>query len=336
MGAEQRPVTVGVDGSVASELAVTWGIAEARARRVPLRLVHVYQVASDRPPDRPGGSPQEGRHRAVVGPWLERRTTDPYARAAEAVSVLADALAATRGRAADLAVTGATLEGDRVAVLVEESDRAELLVVGARGLGRLTGAVLGSVNTAVSARGSCPVVVVRGLAGYPEGHVVVGVDCGPESDTVLEFAFDHASRRRLPLRAVLCHRPRVASRRVVAGRAFAEDAGRAFHGHPEPAQTRRTESAMLLSSVLGRWQDKYPDVPVEQRVAEAHPVDGLLEESLQAQLLVVGRAAPTSPTGVLGSVSQGALHHATSPVAVVPTADRPVGGFGPANSGWSG
>jgi nucleotide-binding universal stress UspA family protein len=313
MGGEQQPVMVGVDGTVASELAIAWGIAEARSRRAPLRLVHVYPLPVGSAPLRPGTRDQSTiRVRAGARPRLGSTAADPYALAAEAAGVLADAVAATRGRAADLAVTGETVAGDRVAGLLAKSAGAELLVIGARGVGRLTGAVLGSVNTRVSADADCPVVVVRGLAGYPEGHVVVGVDGGAQSDSVLEFAFDHACRRGLPVRAVLCRRPPRTPRRIPDGRhahGFGPAGAEAF------GRGGRAESATFLTAALARWQDKYPDVLVEQRVVEEHAIDGLVEESLQAQLLVVGGAG--SRTGGLGSVSQGVLHHATSPVAVV-------------------
>lgn len=288
MSGQQLPVTVGVDGGDPSAMAVRWAIAEARTRRAPLRLMYV-------------------RERQMTG------------------TVLGAALEETIGKAGDLAVAGAIAEGDRVRVLVEESTRCQLLVLGARRLGRLSGAVLGSVNSAVTARSACPVVVVRGQSGYPEGHVVVGVtrlDGGEETDDVLEFAFDHAARHRLPVRAVLCRRPGHARGRATTS------GSEAFQ---QPGANSDRPSAQDLSDALAGWQDKYPDVPVECRVREAHAVDGLLEEALQAHLVVVGAHGRNALTGTfLGSVSQGVLHHATSPVAVV----HPAGGSGSALS-WS-
>ncbi|HZC26640.1 MAG TPA: universal stress protein [Actinopolymorphaceae bacterium] len=283
MSGQQLPVTVGVDGGAPSAMAVRWAIAEARTRRAPLRLMYV-------------------RERQMTG------------------TVLGAALEETIGKAGDLAVAGAIADGDRVRVLVEESARCQLLVLGARRLGRLSGAVLGSVNSAVTARSACPVVVVRGQSGYPEGHVVVGVsrvDGGEETDDVLEFAFDHAARHRLPVRAVLCLRPGPGSDRRATGSVAFLASDRVSSGD--------------LSEALAGWQDKYPDVPVECRVREAHAVDGLLEEALQASLVVVGAHGRNALAGTfLGSVSQGVLHHATSPVAVV----HPAGGSG-STVGWS-
>jgi nucleotide-binding universal stress UspA family protein len=279
----QLPVTVAVDGGPATTAAIRCGVAEARTRRAPLRLVHVY------------GRP------ATVGGWDVPAAYGPYALTAAAGEVLAEALASASGRTGDLSVSGATIEGERVPTLLTESARADLMVVGTRGLGRLTGAVLGSVSSALAAAAYCPVIVVRGRAGYPEGHVVVGIDGGEESDRVLEFAFDHASRYGLPLRAVWC-------RRLPPGRLRA----------PVPTGDSRDRAATAMLDVVASWQDKYPDVPVERIIRCSHAVDGLLEEGLQASLIVVGaRGDHRVPGFLLGSVSQGVLHHATSPVAVV-------------------
>jgi len=50
----------------------------------------------------------------------------------------------------------------------------------------------------------------------------------------------------------------------------------------------------------------------------AHPVAGLVAESLSQELLVVGaRSRHARLASLLGSVSQGVLHHATCPVAVI-------------------
>jgi nucleotide-binding universal stress UspA family protein len=46
-------------------------------------------------------------------------------------------------------------------ILVRLSDRADLVVVGSRGLGGFKGLVLGSVSHQVTHHASCPVVVVR-------------------------------------------------------------------------------------------------------------------------------------------------------------------------------
>ncbi len=57
-------------------------------------------------------------------------------------------------------VTPILREGHPVDVLVAESGRADLLVVGSRGLGGFKGLLLGSVSQQCAQHSRCPVVVV--------------------------------------------------------------------------------------------------------------------------------------------------------------------------------
>ena len=68
-----------------------------------------------------------------------------------------------------------SVASDAVDVLVTASGDAALLVVGSRGHGSFTGALLGSVAYALTSRSSCPVVVVRGEGSLTPGagHPVV-------------------------------------------------------------------------------------------------------------------------------------------------------------------
>src|SRR6185295_5965727 len=92
--------------------------------------------------------------------------------------------------------------GAPIEVLSSEARRAQLLVLGDRGLGEVAGLVLGSVAVSLAARGACPVVVVRGERAGADGPVVVGVDGSPVSEAALAFAFDAAAARGVDLLAV--------------------------------------------------------------------------------------------------------------------------------------
>jgi nucleotide-binding universal stress UspA family protein len=75
--------------------------------------------------------------------------------------VLAERLAGWGEKYPDVAV-GRLITPDRPArVLVEESRRAQLVVVGSRGRGAAAGLLLGSVSHAVLHRAHCSVAVVR-------------------------------------------------------------------------------------------------------------------------------------------------------------------------------
>jgi hypothetical protein len=85
-------------------------------------------------------------------------------------------------------------------VLGEEAHRAQLLVLGSRGLGGLSGLLLGSVAVGLAARAACPVVVVRGeeRGGAGPGPVVVGVDRSSNSEGAIAFAYEAAAARGVP------------------------------------------------------------------------------------------------------------------------------------------
>jgi nucleotide-binding universal stress UspA family protein len=286
-----RPVVVGIDGTPDNHPAIRWGAEEAHRRGRPLRLVHVYHW----PPDY-GMSSMYATYPVRDEEQVSRTLTE----------IETSAVAVATSAYPDLEVTAERLEGQRVWKLLAESERAELLVVGSRHRGTVGSVLLGSVGAGVAARAACPVVVVRGPGGNPgEGaRVVAAVDGGADSEQILSYAFDHASRYGLGLRALLCWRPHLYQSSDWFRRAN-EEAGR--------------QAEVWLAEALAGWRDKYPDVPVTANAMEVHPIEGLVTASYTAHLLVVGSHGHHAVPGtLLGSVSQGALHHATCPVAVLP------------------
>jgi nucleotide-binding universal stress UspA family protein len=288
MDADSRPIVVGIDESAATDGALRWATEEARARHVPLRLVCAfrYELAGGRLPAYVTVSSIEVQEPQQVAEQL-----------------VASALDATT--AAGVEAAGTAVDGDPVRVLVEESTRASVVVLGSRQLKTFGSAVLGSVSAAVAARSHSPSVVVRGPAGRPEegAEVVVGVDGTDASATLLAYGFEHASRHHVPLRAVVCWHPDLLAR---------------MSGRAEPPAPARVQTG--LSEALARWREKYPDVEVHPEVISEHATAGLVMASAAQHLLVVGTRGRHALAGtLLGSVSQGVLHHATCPVAVIPT-----------------
>lgn len=286
----QGPVVVGIDGSPGAEAALRWAIEDARTRKVALRLACAYHE----PPGYYQG----------MGMYTESPEEQEAVRKA-AERIVEDALATAARTAPDVEVLGGTVDGSPVPALIGESENASLLVLGSRQRSALASSILGSVSAATVARAACPAVVVRGPAGMTEEHaeVVVGVDSTAGSQALLEFGFDHASRRQAPLRAVLCWHP---------------DLLASMLWRPEPPAPTRAE-AWLAETIAG-WREKYPDVAVRSGVVREHPAAGLVAEAAGAQLLVVGNRGRHAMAGtLLGSVSQAVVHAATCPVAVVPT-----------------
>ncbi|MEO6879591.1 MAG: universal stress protein [Mycobacteriaceae bacterium] len=140
-------VVVGVDGSPASELAVTMAFTEADLRGVELVAVHAYSDLALLDPDladRPAGvSPDD----SVDGPGQGH--------------VLAERLAGWQERYPGVTVRRVTVRDRPVRTLLEWSETAQLVVVGSRGRGGFASMILGSTSRALLHTTSCPLLVVR-------------------------------------------------------------------------------------------------------------------------------------------------------------------------------
>ncbi|MGC4892766.1 universal stress protein [Micromonospora sp. DT31] len=221
----------------------------------------------------------------------------------QAEQVVADAITVAEAASSGLRITGEIIDGEAAAVLLGESPAAALVVLGDRGLGGFAALVVGSVATQVASYADCPVLVVRGTV-RDTGPVVVGVDGSPESRAAVEFAAATASSRGAPLRAV--------------------------HAHRRTGRGRAGDPRQVLDDTLAGIDERWPDVPVTCEVVDARPVAALTAVD-DAQLLVVGRQGRGELSGLLlGSVSQGVLHRAGCPVAVV---RAPHATVGPASDG---
>jgi nucleotide-binding universal stress UspA family protein len=286
-----RSIVVGVDGSAPSGVALYWAATEARRRRRPLHLVHSYVLLTAYA----GGD----NYTDLTG--VETQRLESAAR-----KVLDGAVARVRDLAPGVEVTAVLHEGPATPALVEASRTADTVVVGARGRGPLTAAVLGSVSTQVAMHAHAPVVVVKeheDLEGSRD-CVVVGVDGSPDSQACLGYAFEQAASRGSTLEAV---------------HAWSTHAtGRASGERETAAERRETQGQLVLGKALAGWAQKYPDVAVRRSVVNDHPVTALLERSEGAHLLVVGSRGLGGFAGlVLGSVSHGLLQEASCPIAVV-------------------
>jgi nucleotide-binding universal stress UspA family protein len=275
---------LGSDPHAVAEL--DWAAAEAQARGTRLLVIRAYHLA-------------EG-----VRPWttdIDHVLVEDLRRAAE--HRLQHTLHYLRENWPELEVVTEAVDGVPSDVLIDRSAAAVITVLGSRQLGALGAATLGSVSTLVAAAAHGPVIVVGrpGAASGEPGAVVVGVDGSQHEDAVLEFAFDHASRHGRPLHAVYCWRPDL----------LVTTQWRAAQPAPERA-------SRWLAELTAGWQEKYPDVVLHRGVVRDHPVAGLVAASAGQDLLVVGsRSGHARVAALLGSVSQGVLHHATCPVAVV-------------------
>ena len=287
VGQAYRPVVVGVDGSGSAYQAVEWAAAEAARRGVALRLVSAFSWTTSDHPVRHDGRVAQYRDQLLEA---ARHGLSRAARIAEDTSPGIET--------APQVEIGAPIE-----VLGSEARRAQLLVLGDRGLGGVTGLVLGSVAVALAARGACPVVIVRGETRNTDGPVVVGTDGSPVSEAALGFAFDAAAVRGAELVALHAWSPTAVDKAL------------------EPMMdwdAVADEEDAVLAERLSGWGQKYPQITVRRSVVRDGAARALVDASRGAQLVVVGSRGRGNAAGLLlGSVSHGVLHAAHCPVAIV-------------------
>ena len=133
-------VVVGVDGSARSLTALRWGAAEAVARDADLDVVHAWQQSA-----------MTATPMWSVLPDLSAIETDGR-------SVIDQALGDPA--VARVRVRPHLINQSPARALVELAAGAGLVVVGTRGLGRITGMLMGSVSRQLLHHAPCPVVVI--------------------------------------------------------------------------------------------------------------------------------------------------------------------------------
>ena len=133
------PVVVGIDGSRASELAMEIAVDEASWRGVDLVALHV-------------GSDTDMS--TVFG-------IDSSAVQSAADKSLADSLVGWQERYPEVTVQRVVEFERPVRHLLEQAEKAQLVVVGSHGRGGFAGMMLGSVSTAVAQEAPAPVIVAR-------------------------------------------------------------------------------------------------------------------------------------------------------------------------------
>lgn len=138
----QRPIVVGVDGSVASLNALRWALSQAIATRAGLRLVVAWEPF--------GQKGWWGASLADSGRELEHRLA------------LKAVVARAQPSMSRVPSEHLLIRGPAVPVLLGASQEASLLVLGETGQGGFTGLRLGSVSLHCVMYAYCPVVVVRG------------------------------------------------------------------------------------------------------------------------------------------------------------------------------
>lgn len=145
--------------------------------------------------------------------------------------------------------------------------------------------------------------------GHSHGLIVVGVDSSEGAKAALRFALEETKLRRATLRVV--HTWQFGYIGVKGIEGFSPVVG------ADLGDLRRT-AEVALDGVLHEVASEANGVPIERRVSEGAPATVLVDESRQADLLVVGSRGHGGFAGLLlGSVSQQCAHHASCPVVIV-------------------
>ena len=136
--------------------------------------------------------------------------------------------------------------------------------------------------------------------------IVVGIDGSPESQKALTFAVNEARVRGDRLRAISVWQ-------YAPSLLIDHDTGFDVHDKDRVAEAQTAAQAELDIVLAGAT------VPAtELLVCEGDPAHVLIEESREAEMLVVGSRGRGSLAGtLLGSVSQNCASHAQCPVTVV-------------------
>lgn len=309
-------VVIGYDGSPESRLALSWAAATARRRGIRLTLLHSVNLSF------------------IPGfPAFDTSAMEPELQ--DAAKRLVDDGAMRAGDTLDASrIQTQYWLGSPAAQIVEASHDADLVVVGSRGRGRLTGGLLGSTSYAVAAHADCPVVVVRPTHeatkatdaestdtaslsdGLPEvvrpdatHPVVVGFDDSEPAMRAVMAAADIAMEEGAELRiAHVVHVPSIDSW------AYEETA----HAGTVHAHSLREHADDALAAAVRLAKARHLELNVSTEVLYGDPGQGIADLGRTAGLIVLGSRGRGGFTGLLlGSVSHNVIHKAECPVMIV-------------------
>lgn len=301
-------VLVGFDGSQHAKLALHYAARAAQRRGAPLTVVSAYTVP--------------------VGVYSTLAALPDVDEARIKKEMTEGTLDEAREYLTDYPgeVTYRAEGGDAAGVLVELSEHAQLMVVGARGRGGFIGRLLGSVASALPAHAKCPTVVVPRHYSIPEATgdqrfapaasddpVVAGIDGSHSSRVASLLAAQAAEDRGVSLRLLVALPP------VDRALMWYPDL---VIGDGDLVQRRKAEISGDVEAEVEWVKSHFPDLEVTGEVELGEAAAVLTAATRTAQLTVVGtRGRGGVASTVLGSVSRSALYNAEGPILVVPDLD---------------
>lgn len=281
-------VVVGVDGSPGAAEALRWAVEEAALHKHSVSALYAWGFI-DRYHE--GGD----------------RTFDPDYGDAEALAKLDQAVGRALGPGdAPVTLDRQVVHQEPVPALLRAAAGADLLVVGARGLGGFARLLVGSVSGQCLEHAPCPVAVVRPPdATRRDGprRVVVGLDGSEAAQRALEWALDEVRARGAVLDVVHAwDLPLIGN---IGALAF----------DPILCQDLGHE---MLDEAISASDARATGVDVHRILARGSAARVLIERGRHADLVVVGARGRGGFAGLLlGSVSHRVAHDAPCPVVVL-------------------
>lgn len=279
-------VIVGIDGSDCAEHALRWAVNKTGTfgRVVPITS---FQL--------PTTFDLVGRRQAGTNPAVYRSAAE-----ARLNTTVADVDPALVNKAR-------VIESHPGIGLVRAAEDANLLVVGTRGRGGVTAALLGSVSSYCVNHAAVPVAVIPpdSPSEEPLSTIIVGIDSSKNADAALQWAIEHASPEGTVVAAG-------------AGSVFGYMSG-GFD--PTPALLEHQIRELVEESVarVGVPVGTGPKIVIMTDPNDARVVLLEMAAEVDADVLVLGaRGTEGIPYLLLGSVSTALVHHPIRPTVIVP------------------
>jgi nucleotide-binding universal stress UspA family protein len=211
-------------------------------------------------------------------------------------------------------------EGDPREVILRATEEwpADLVVLGARGLGAVAGFLLGSVSLGVARHARASVLVVKAGGAVPPRGALVALDGSANAAAAAAFL------ARLPLDPTftvrllgVVERPRApATTPAFAAKMIRQAIAQIVAERRTEIERAQATAAAALAGAVKR---------VEQQVVVGRPIDEIVGAAARpdVDLVVVGaRGLGALQRVLLGSVSEGVLRHVHRPVLIVKTTAR--------------
>lgn len=273
-------ITVGIDDSTGAHAALRW--VAHRAGTTPMRVELVHAIE-----------------------WYEAESYWAATRAR--IEKLGELITAEN---ADVSVSVTLRAGSPKQILLDTSERSDLLVIGAHRSRIIRSALAGSLPEAIATLAAVPTVVVADDADIRDGDIVIGIADG-EPNAPVVFGAREAARSGSRVSLVSAWQLPIP-----------------MGAHPvtlaERPELFRESAELELTGATAVLRAEAPDVAVLELLAEGSPVEALVDAATHAAMIVVGRKHRTTIGGaVFGSTARDLFHRTRTPVCVVPPTWQP-------------